>query len=130
MSAWRAIATFFAARKLSRIGIDSERVDREDRRRTREVLVPFDREVVDLEPDRKVDARAGDFAFAVRDGAGDRVAERLLEVELERVTELGTAWSLGRDRSQCPASASAWLAETVPTELGEELGERVPAEAS
>ena len=77
ISEWRAMATFLAARKLSRMGIDS------DRSRSRTVL---DRVSVSV---RSTSKSSGSRAHRrARPAPGDGVAERPLDVEVERVAAL------------------------------------------
>ena len=113
-----AIATFLAARKLSRIGIDSDRSS---------MSTVLDRVSVSVRSTSKSSGcrRTGRAPTLALDG----VAHGALDVEVERVAELvglGLVGALVADAGALDLVA----ADAVLGELGEQVGQRVLADAA
>ena len=102
MSECSAIATFLAGRKLSRIGIDSDRSSISTVARPDQVLGALDLEVVGVQAHRRAAARAT-----------DRVADGALDVEVERVAELVGLGVVGRARGRRRCGSISWRPSLV-----------------
>ena len=102
MSECSAIATFLAGRKLSRIGIDSDRSS---------ISTVLDRTRCSV---RSTSKSSGVSCTGVpAPGAPDRVADRALDVEVERVAELVGLGVVGRARGRRRCGLDLVLADLV-----------------